>query len=366
MPLYLLPPGSRIKTVGGKPYPNRHFLVRGDFEGRVLEVSTKTGDEATALRFKAQLELELLDRRIPRADEAVTFLRAAELYAQWREPSKIDERRIDRLKATLGHHPVADVRHADLVEAAKKLYPGRKPETWNRGVIKPAAAILHYAARNGWCPWLRIERFREGPVVTRAAAPDTASTLLTALRQEETKATTPLGRNLARKKQLLIVWLFRHFNRISDPLRLTWEDHVDLERRTYLLFIGKTGVWREKPMHREVFEILSEETDRTGYLFPWRTRSGVYKWLRPLTRRLKVRFTPHMARHFGGKHLNAGGAGLKTIMGALDHTDPSSSIRYQDADLDIVRGAIDRLERLEPRGALGKKLGKTSRSRRNA
>jgi len=76
--------------------------------------------------------------------------------------------------------------------------------------------------------------------------------------------------------------------------------------------------------------------------------------------------TPHMARHFGGKHLNAGGAGLKTIMGALDHADPTSSIRYQDADLDIVRSAIDRLDRLEPPRALGKKLDKTARSRRNA
>jgi hypothetical protein len=43
----------------------------------------------------------------------------------------------------------------------------------------------------------------------------------------------------------------------------------------------------------------------------WRTRSGVYQWLRPLCRRLRVTFTPHMARHHLGKRLNAGGRGIE-------------------------------------------------------
>ena len=149
MPLSLVPPGDRVKVRAGKPYPNRYFLVRGEFDGREIEVSTKTGDETAAQRFKAQLELELLARRTPRAGETVTFMRAAELYSEWRPPSKIDAHRIDLLTGTLGRRIVADIQHADLVDAAKTLYPGRKPETWNRGVIKPAAAILHYAARNG-------------------------------------------------------------------------------------------------------------------------------------------------------------------------------------------------------------------------
>ena len=74
---------------------------------------------------------------------------------------------------------------------AHDLFPGRKPETKNRSVIKPAAAILHYAARNKWCEWLRIERFAEAAPVTRAATADQARLLLAALAKEIRTTKTP-------------------------------------------------------------------------------------------------------------------------------------------------------------------------------
>jgi hypothetical protein len=36
------------------------------------------------------------------------------------------------------------------------------------------------------------------------------------------------------------------------------------------------------------------------------------------------------------------GSALKTIMGALDHKDAKSSLRYQDADKEIIREAMAR------------------------
>jgi hypothetical protein len=54
--------------------------------------------------------------------------------------------------------------------------------------------------------------------------------------------------------------------------------------------------------------------------------------------RLRVKFTPHMARHDLGKKLNRSGAGLKMIAGALD-TCAKNSLRYQDADFGMVREA---------------------------
>lgn len=91
-----------------------------------------------------------------------------------------------------------------------------------------------------------------------------------------------------------------------------------------------------------ILPLLANEPDKTGAVFPWRTRSGVYKWLRPLCKRLGVKFTPHMARHYLGKELNRAGTGLKTIMGALDHSSATSPLRYQDADIEIVREANTR------------------------
>ena len=121
--------------------------------------------------------------------------------------------------------------------------------------------------------------------------------------------------------------------------------------------MSKGKLWRTKPLDDSVLALLANETTKTGLLFPWRTRSGVYKWLRPLCERLEIKFTPHMARHYLGKELNRSGAGLKTIMGALDHSSATSSLRYQDADIEIVRQANTRAT-----DALNKMLGKSTKA----
>jgi integrase len=351
MPLHLVAPGKRKKKRNGKVYRNPFYLIRGTIDGREFEVSTDTGDKADAERIKAAFEHRVRSSRVPGSDETVTFGAALEFYVAFRSPKKGDARRIRRLKIVMGQKPVADVQHADLVAAAEQLYPGRKNETKNRWVMKPAAAILHYAATNKWRDWLRVEKLAEGPIVTRAASEAAALAILGALDGELARAKTEHKRHRARKKRLLVLWLMKHGNRVSDPLRLKWDEHIALPRKVYLIFVGKGNVWKEKPLDEEVFEALANDPDKKGWVFPWRTRSGVYKWLRPLCRKLKVTFTPHMARHFVGKRLNATGAGLKTIMGALDHADPQSSVRYQDADLEVVRGAL-------------KKAGKLRRMRR--
>lgn len=357
MPLTLVPPGQRIKYRKGRAYPNRYWLVRGTFDGREYEVSTEETDEAAAIGFKARLELKLLEGRIPGPGEAVTLGKATELYITYKQPKKGDERRIRRIAVAIGRDKlVGDVQHADIVAAADKLFPDHKNETKNRWAIKPAAAILHYAAENKWCAWLRIKKFDEGPIETRASSAEVAQILLSALAAEMAAAPTEHKRTLAYKKRLLILWLFKQGNRISDPLRLQWAAHISLERRVYLLYVGKAKKWKEKPMDEEVAKALARSPAQTGKLFPWRHRSGVYRWLRPLCRRLGIQFTPHRARHYLGKQLNALGAGQKTIMGALDQTDPKSAMRYQDADMDIVRDAIARP---------GKLMGKSLAKRRN-
>ncbi|MGH7121120.1 MAG: tyrosine-type recombinase/integrase [Acetobacteraceae bacterium] len=345
MPLHLVAPGKRTKYRQGKPYPNRFFIVRGKIAGRTIEVSTFTRDPTEAAAYKARVELDFLENRVPEPGEAVTFAKALELYLAYKTPTEADANRIRHLSSVLGQKRVASIRHADIVAATDVLYPGKSNETKNRWVVKPAAAILHYASKNEWCDWTRISKLKERPVRTRAADDHTAQMLLQTLAGEATQAKTAREARAARKKWLLILWLFRHYNRISDPLRLTWEN-IDLDKGTYSLLVSKTGQWREKPLSDEVLVALANEPDQSGYVFPWRTRSGVYRWLRPLVRRLGLRFTPHMARHFGGKKLNAAGQGLKTIMGALDHADPHSSMRYQDADLEIVRAGINSVGKL--------------------
>ena len=96
--------------------------------------------------------------------------------------------------------------------------------------------------------------------------------------------------------------------------------------------------------------MLANEPPGEGWLFPWRSKSGVYKWLRPFARSLGIAFTPHMARHSLGKWLNEDGASLRTIMDTLNHKDVKSSARYQSTDIEVIRATGRRLGNL-----LGKK-----------
>ena len=350
-PLELIPPGKRKN--------NPFYLIRGTINGRDVEISTKTRDETAARIFKSEFENNLLKNRVPQRGEAVTFTRAAEFYFDFKQLSDADRRRIQRVVKHIdpdGVKLVGTVVQADLVAAANALYPTCKPETKDRWVIKPGAAIVHYAAENKWCAWERVKKFEEGAVATRASNDTTFEIIMARLEADERGAKSDFQRRLARRKQLFVLWLFRHWNRISEVLRVRW-DHIDMTARTYRLYNSKGNRYSDKPIDDEVFERLANEPVKTGRIFSWADKGSVYKWLRPLVRELGVEFTPHMARHYGGKLLNRTGSGLKTIMGALDHKDAKSSLRYQDADQAINREAMARADEVR-RNTLKNDLGR--------
>lgn len=333
MPLKLIPPGRRKA--------NPHYLVRGRFiDGNDYEVSTETKDPLAAQKFKVEFERRLLEGRLPGRGEAVSFRRAAELYKAGRTLFKDDEKRIDRLLAVIGDKDVREVGTADLVEAAALICPKVAPQTQNRYVYTPGAAVMHYAAENGWCEWKKFKRPKSDEPETRAAAEGVGEKLLS-------KADG--------KQRLLILWLFKHGTRITNSLQVECE-RIDLKARTYELRVAKSRKWKTFPIDDEVWFLLANDADviaAKGRLFPWTDRWQVYRWLIPLREALGVTFTPHMGRHRLGKELNAAGAGLKTIMGALGQNDPRSAARYAAEDVEVIRAATAKL---------GKKLGKTGTS----
>jgi integrase len=334
MPLKLIAPGRRKN--------NRFYLVRGTVGGQRVEVSAETTDKGAAERFAADLTLRLdaeaTRQRGPDAED-LTFREASQLYIAYRQPSKVDRQRIEKLNAVLGDKLVRPMVHASLVAAANELYPGMAPATKNRNAMRPAAAILHYAADNGFRDWLRVKLFKE-PKATTRAAPQSTKTLLLA--------------NTAGKKRLLVLWLFEQGTRITDTLRVDWPQ-LDLQAGTFKLWISKTQEWRTFPLDEAVVAALANE-DQDQPLWPWTSRSSVYNWLIPLVRELGVTFTPHMGRHTLGTGLNASGAGLKTIMAALGQDDPKSAARYATADVEIVRQAKRKMTRAtRQRGRIGGK-----------
>lgn len=320
--LKLIPPGKRKG--------NRFYIIRGRFAGRDVEKATRTKDRPDAERLKYRIERRLLHSSIPGPGAAVTFRRAADLYSAAKHATRREEQRLDKLSAVIGHKLVSELSQADLDGAAAELHGNDTPETRNRNVYTPAAAVLHYAARSKWCEWQRFDRPKMKDPETRAAAPAAVRALL--------GATTG-------KQRLLILWLLKHGTRISGALAVDCA-RIDLRARTYELFITKTRKWHTFAIDSEVWDLLANDPDAqaaAGRLFPWKARWRVYAWLRPLCKRLNIKFTPHMARHWLGKQLDANGAGLKTIMKALGQASEKSASRYAVSDVETVRAATEKI-----------------------
>ena len=318
MPVQLYAPGTRKG--------NRFWLARVSVNGRRAEVSSGTTDKAAAKRWAREFERKLaLDGRAPRPGEAVAFAYAAEKYLAYRDdPSRAEQIRIARLVAVLGRKMVGEISQADLVDAARRLYPHQAAATLNRHALRPAAAILHYAESCGWCPWLRVRLFKEPKPRTRALAMEAATALIA-------NATDP---DLHR----LLLWLFRQGDRISDALRVEWAN-IDLRAGTVEMRIGKTDEWRTADLHWELVALLGNVENKEGRLFRWTNKNSVYEPLRALCKRIGVHMTPHMARHSMATWLVQDGVNTATIMEAGGWRDVKSVLRYGRANLAEVRAA---------------------------
>jgi integrase len=281
----------------GSPY----WYIRRTLPGRAVYASTKERDKADARRFKAELEIRIA-RAAGQKCHAATFEEAADLYIKARQPRKAWLVNIKRLSAVIGDRLLADIRQHMLVDAANALYPRCLASTKNWYVFAPAAAILHYAAENDLCPYVRVKKLAERKAAPRDMRKEDAARLIAAA---------------GGKLRLLLVFLFAQGWRVSDALRLRWQD-VNLSEATVLYHVSKTNEWLMMPLHLAVLNMLRDEPAQVGRVFPWGGRTSLYRELQPLCRQAGVHFTPHMARHSFATWLGAEGASVFEIMKAGD------------------------------------------------
>ena len=215
-----------------------------------------------------------------------------------------------------------------LVDAANALYPRCAASTKNSQVFAPAAAVLHYAAENDLCPYTRVKKLKEKRPEPRAMRKEDAARLIACAEG---------------KLRLLLVFLFGQGWRISDTLRLRWQD-INLNEATVQYRITKTDEWFTMPLHLAVLNLLRDEQTQVGRVFPWRGRSSLYPELRLLCIRAQVRFTPHMARHSFATWLGADGVSPFEIMKAGAWKDHRSVSRYTDVDARRVRVTINKIK----------------------
>ncbi len=257
-----------------------------------------------------------------------TFSEAAARYLAFRRPSVFDERGIERLRAdALGRMRLDDICRDDIASAARRLYPKAMASTRNRRVYVPVASVMHYAADNRWCAYLRVEKEREPTPAPRALSPEVAQALMA----------TAEG-DLAD----LLLFLFKQGWRVGDTLSLTW-DRIDLRRGLVLYEISKTDEWATAPLQKDVRAMLERRGPGVGLVFPYRYRHAVYRALAPLCKKLGVHFTPHQGRHTFATRLRNLGEEIDAIAAAGLWRDPQSVLRYGRINVEGVRATIDRL-----------------------
>lgn len=305
MPWKLLPPGRRRKR---SPF----FYVRGTIGGERFEVSTGKTDRASAEIWAAEYVAKL-----GRADDPspiVGFTEAANAFIAFKRPTLDDERLIIRLKTWFRDRPANNITHAQIVEAALALHPSASNGTRNRKVIGPAAAVLHYAADQGWCEYRRFAKFR----VSRKSP-------------REPARAADVGRLLAAvdgPKRLILAILYETGLRISDALSLHWED-VDLQAGRVKVRISKTDDSASLPLSSSLVVLLANTPEKVGRLTPWTSRMSVYRWLRPLCRQMGIKYTPHLSRHALASDLLEAGVPDKAAAEYGVWRDPRSLHRYQ-------------------------------------
>lgn len=290
---------------------NRTYIVRASVNGRqvekVLEATKLPNAKKEAGDFLASIR-----GRAP--DEIVTFEYAARAYMAFKKPRKDDERWIERLIAYMGARDVREIKSDDIRQAADALCPHVLPETKIRYVYTPASAILHYAAEQDWCVYRRIRRPSFSRLSKRTPASNDAVRLLLA--------------NTTGHQHLLLAWLYETGQRITDSLRLLRRD-IDLGQGSARVGSRKTDDHGELGLSPELVVMLANAPHLpSGRVFPWRDRYGVYRWLRPLCKRLGVSYTPHQSRHAMATDLRALGYDMKAIAERGLWRDERSAGRY--------------------------------------
>ena len=280
-----------------------------------------------------------------------SFKAAAHSYRVARRPSAAEWKRVERLIAepTIGPAHVDELTTDQVARYATKAMPQNKPDTLNREIVTPYSSVLHYAAELKWCTKTVIRRFPEKEDEVRAV---TAAAVDRMVAGADATGTYGKGAHARRDRQVAYKVAFLEFlrlrgTRITDVLGLQREMDLDLQAGLVRLTIGKRRdqvQWL--PLSPKLVVLLANlAACAGGYVFPWRSKSSVYKWWKPLCKRLGITVTPHQFRHALGEEAMDAEIDVITLMGMGAWSSLNSARRYarvskkRMADADAKRAA---------------------------
>jgi integrase len=230
-----------------KPDPKSGvFYVHGTVASKRIRRSLKTRDKRLAEHMAAEIEGRELRKSIYGPERETTFAEAARLYML----DGGERRYLAPILGKLGpKKKLSDLSGAYVRKIAKELYKDVKPQTWNRYVVKPVSAVLHFAHDAKLGPPIKIKGFRSLPIKKRDAA---SQAWLAAFVNACDEQGWPYIGSYA---------LFMHINaaRPSEAIVLGPE-HIDLDRKIGVSEPTKTGDYR--------YFRLSDELVRRFRLYP--------------------------------------------------------------------------------------------------
>ena len=224
-----------------------YWIIRGTLRRIRVEESTGTSDLRAAEEIRIKREAEILEQSIHGRRATATFAAAALSY--------LEQGGSKRFTAAVIRHfgtmPLARIDQDALDHGAKKLYPNASPSTRNRQFYAIASAILHHAAKRGWCSSPIIERPSTPPGRIRWLKIEEADSLITACSDH---------------LRPLVIFMLYTGARTGEALWLDWRD-VDLSRAHVQFPKTKNGDARGVPLHPRAVAALANLKGRTGDVF---------------------------------------------------------------------------------------------------
>jgi integrase len=234
-----------LKIVRRPKSPN--WIIRGTVRGIRVEESAGTSDKRIAEEIRAKREAELLAESVYGRRATATFAAAALSYLEQGGAKRFTAPVISHFGTT----PLARIDQDALDKGAAKLYPDASPSTRNRQFYAIVSAILHHAAKRGWCSPPIIERPDLPPGRIRWITIDEADGLIAACSEH---------------LRPLVIFMLYTGARTGEALWLEWRD-VDLGRSHVQFPKTKNGEARGVPLHERAVAALANLTGRTGEVF---------------------------------------------------------------------------------------------------
>jgi integrase len=150
-----------------------------------------------------------------------------------------------------GTTPCAQIDQDAIEAGAKKLFPDASPATRNRQFFAITSAILHHAAKRGWCSKPIIERPEPAKDRIRWITPEEADSLVEACNHH---------------LRPLVIFLLYTGARAGEALWLDWRE-VELSRAHVSFPETKNGEARGVPLHPRVVAELANLKHRSGEVF---------------------------------------------------------------------------------------------------